>query len=73
MAVDHHPPQAGQPDAGRGVALAIAGIMLVLNVFSDAHINLVASGGGLVAAVCAACYFMMSDQVSSDPPATRAA
>jgi drug/metabolite transporter (DMT)-like permease len=50
-----------------GVALAIAGIMLVLNVFSDAHINLVGVGWGLVAAVCAACYFMMSDQVSSDP------
>jgi drug/metabolite transporter (DMT)-like permease len=50
-----------------GVALAIAGIMLVLNVFSDAHINLVGVAWGLVAAVCAACYFMMSDQVSSDP------
>lgn len=49
-----------------GVALAVAGIMLVLNVFSGAHINLVGVGWGLAAAVCAACYFMMSDKVSAD-------
>ncbi|KQY04696.1 hypothetical protein ASD37_22765 [Mycobacterium sp. Root135] len=50
-----------------GVVLAVAGIMLVLDVFSDAHINLVGVGWALVAAVCAACYFMMSDEVSTDP------
>jgi drug/metabolite transporter (DMT)-like permease len=44
-----------------GVGLAVAGIMLVLNVFSDAHINLIGVGWALAAAVCAACYFMMSD------------
>jgi drug/metabolite transporter (DMT)-like permease len=49
-----------------GVALAVAGIMLVLNVFSSAHINLVGVSWGLAAAICAACYFMMSDEVSAD-------
>jgi len=49
-----------------GVALAIAGIMLVLNVFSGAHINLIGVGWALAAAVCAACYFMMSDAVDTD-------
>ncbi|HEY2200169.1 MAG TPA: EamA family transporter, partial [Mycobacterium sp.] len=39
-----------------GVALAAAGIMLVLNVFSGAHINLIGVGWALAAAVCAACY-----------------
>jgi drug/metabolite transporter (DMT)-like permease len=49
-----------------GVALAIAGIMLVLNVFSGAHINLAGVGWALAAAVCAACYFVMSDSVVTD-------
>ena len=49
-----------------GVALAAAGIMLVLNVFSGAHINLVGVGWAVGAAVCAACYFMMSDAVDTD-------
>src|ERR1700676_3835132 len=49
-----------------GVALAIAGIMLVLNVFSGAHINLIGVGWALAAAVCAACYFLMSDEVAAD-------
>lgn len=49
-----------------GVALAVAGIMLVLNVFSNAHLNLVGVGWGLAAAICAACYFMMSDEVTAD-------
>ncbi|MGY4653435.1 EamA family transporter [Mycobacterium sp. URHB0021] len=48
-----------------GVALAVAGIMLVLNVFSDAHINMIGVGWALAAAVCAACYFMMSDTSKS--------
>ncbi|KUI45108.1 hypothetical protein AU197_12745 [Mycobacterium sp. IS-1590] len=43
-----------------GVGLAIAGIMLVLDVFSGAHINLVGVGWGLAAALCAAGYFVMS-------------
>ena len=49
-----------------GVAFAVAGIMLVLNVFSGAHINLIGVGWALAAAVCAACYFMMSDSVAAD-------
>jgi drug/metabolite transporter (DMT)-like permease len=49
-----------------GVALAVAGIMLVLDVFSGAQINLVGVGWGLAAAVCAACYFVMSDEVTAD-------
>lgn len=49
-----------------GVALAIVGIILVLDVFSGAHINLVGVGWGLAAAVCAACYFLMSNRVSTD-------
>jgi drug/metabolite transporter (DMT)-like permease len=49
-----------------GVALAVAGIMLVLDVFSGAHINVTGVAWGLAAAVCAACYFMMSDEVSAD-------
>jgi drug/metabolite transporter (DMT)-like permease len=60
-----------------GVALAVAGIMLVLNVFAgaagpatsgtgDAHINATGIAWGLAAAICAACYFMMSDEVSAD-------
>ena len=49
-----------------GVALAVAGIMLVLNVFSGAHINLIGVGWALAAAVCAACYFLMSDRVAAE-------
>ncbi|MCW2518477.1 MAG: rane protein [Mycobacterium sp.] len=52
-----------------GVALAVAGIMLVLNVFSGTHINLTGVAWGLAAAICAACYFMMSDEVSADSTA----
>lgn len=54
-----------------GVALAIAGIMLVLGIFgsggfSGAHINVAGVAWGLAAAVCAAFYFMMSDEVTAD-------
>jgi drug/metabolite transporter (DMT)-like permease len=49
-----------------GVALAITGIMLVLNVFSGAHINMIGVGWALAAAVCAACYFLMSSSVTTD-------
>jgi len=47
-----------------GVALAVAGIMLVLNVFPGAHINAAGVVWGLAAAVCAASYFMLSDKVA---------
>lgn len=54
-----------------GVTLAVAGIMLVLGLFRDgglsgAHINAVGVAWALAAAVCAACYFMMSDEVTAD-------
>ncbi|HEV7421275.1 MAG TPA: EamA family transporter [Mycobacterium sp.] len=49
-----------------GVALAVAGIVLVLDVVSGAHINVAGVGWGLAAAICAACYFMMSDEVAAD-------
>ena len=54
-----------------GVALAVAGIMLVLGLFqsgglSGGNINLAGVGWGLGAAICAACYFMMSDEVTAD-------
>ena len=49
-----------------GVGLAIAGIILVLDVVSGAHINATGVAWGLAAAVCAACYFMMSDRVTAD-------
>lgn len=53
-----------------GVALAVIGIMLVLNVFdagfNGANINLLGVGWALAAAVCAACYFVMSDKVTAD-------
>ncbi len=48
-----------------GVALAIAGIMLVLDVFAGAHVNVVGVTWGLAAAICAACYFLMSDMVGT--------
>lgn len=49
-----------------GVAIAIAGITLVLDVFAGAHINSTGVLWGLAAAICAACYFMMSEKASSD-------
>lgn len=50
-----------------GVGLAVAGIMLVLNVFgSSADINVVGVAYGLAAAVCAASYFILSDKVSAN-------
>ncbi len=44
-----------------GVALALAGIMGVLNIFEGAHINIAGVGWAMASAVCAACYFVMSD------------
>ena len=45
-------------------ALVLSGIMLVLDVFAGAHINSAGVAWGLAAAICAACYFMMSEKVS---------
>ena len=53
-----------------GAALAIAGVTLVLDIFSPAtpgtHVSLVGVAWALGAAVCAACYFVMSDEVTAD-------
>ncbi|PXX06315.1 EamA family transporter [Mycolicibacterium moriokaense] len=49
-----------------GAALALAGAIVVLDVFSSAHINIVGVAWALSAAVCAACYFVMSGRVSVD-------
>ena len=49
-----------------GVGLAIAGIILVLDVVSGTHIDMTGVAWGLAAAICAACYFMMSDEVTAD-------
>ena len=49
-----------------GGALAIIGVMFVLNVFSGAHINLVGVSWASGAAVCAAFYFMMSGRAGTD-------
>lgn len=50
-----------------GVALAVAGVTLVLDVFSTgAQIDPVGVAWALGAAVCAGFYFMMSDRVSAD-------
>jgi drug/metabolite transporter (DMT)-like permease len=49
-----------------GVAIAITGIVLVLDVVSGAHINVVGLAWAGGAAICAACYFMMSDEVTAD-------
>lgn len=50
-----------------GVAMAIVGIMLVLNVFGNtgAEVNLVGVVWGLSAAVCGASYFVLSSKVAS--------
>ncbi len=49
-----------------GVALAIVGIILVLDVANGAKADAVGVAWGLGAALCAVCYFMMSDQVTAD-------
>ena len=53
-----------------GVALAVIGVTLVLDVVSPssggARVDAVGVAWGLGAAVCAVCYFMMSDEVTAD-------
>ena len=49
-----------------GAALALAGTFVVLDVFSGGHIDTVGVVWALGAAVCAACYFVMSDRVATD-------
>jgi drug/metabolite transporter (DMT)-like permease len=49
-----------------GAALALAGIVVVLDVFSGAHIDTVGVAWALGATICAACYFLLSDRVTTD-------
>jgi drug/metabolite transporter (DMT)-like permease len=49
-----------------GVALAVVGITLVLDVLNGARVDPVGVLWGLGAAICAVCYFMMSDSVTAD-------
>lgn len=60
----------GRRPSGRtlgGVALAVVGVTLVLNISEGgARVDAVGVAWGLGAAVCAVCYFMMSDEVTSD-------
>ncbi|MGV0834211.1 EamA family transporter [Mycolicibacterium thermoresistibile] len=48
-----------------GTALAVAGMTLVLDAFSGAHFEVAGLAWGLAAAVCAACYFLMSDRAGA--------
>ena len=49
-----------------GAGLALAGTVVVLDVFSSAHIDAIGVAWALGAAICAACYFVMSDRVAAD-------
>ena len=49
-----------------GVALAIVGVTLVLDVADGARVDAIGVAWGMGAAVCAVCYFMMSDAVTAD-------
>lgn len=51
-----------------GVALAVLGIMFVLNIFGGTSTRIDNAGvlWGIAAAICAACYFVMSDRVTAD-------
>lgn len=49
-----------------GAALALTGTVVVLDVFSGAHVNTVGLAWALGAAVCAACYYVMSDRAAPD-------
>ena len=47
-----------------GAALAVAGTVVVLDVFSGAHIDTIGVAWALGAAVSVACYFVLSDRVT---------
>ena len=49
-----------------GAALALAGTVVVLDVFSGAHIDTVGVAWALGATICAASYFLLSDRVTTD-------
>jgi drug/metabolite transporter (DMT)-like permease len=49
-----------------GAALALTGTVVVLDAFSGPHIDVVGVAWALGAAICAACYFVLSDRVTAD-------
>jgi drug/metabolite transporter (DMT)-like permease len=49
-----------------GAALALTGTVVVLDVFSGARIDTVGVAWALGAAICAACYFLLSGRVAAD-------
>ena len=51
-----------------GVALAVAGLLLVLDVVGGASVSLVGVLWGLGAAVCLVLYFLLADHVDDDVP-----
>src|SRR4051812_5051619 len=51
-----------------GVALAVSGLLLVLDVLGGASISLVGVLWGLGAAVCLVLYFLLADHVDDDVP-----
>jgi drug/metabolite transporter (DMT)-like permease len=51
-----------------GVALAVAGLLLVLDVLGGANVSLVGVLWGLAAAICLVLYFLLADHVDDDVP-----
>lgn len=51
-----------------GVGLAVAGLLLVLDVFGGVRISLVGVGFGLAAAVCLVLYFLLASRVQDALP-----
>ncbi|HEY1918939.1 MAG TPA: DMT family transporter [Streptosporangiaceae bacterium] len=51
-----------------GSAAALAGLVLVLGVLGNAHLNLIGALYGLGAAACLAAYFVLGSHISSDLP-----
>jgi len=49
-----------------GAALALTGSVVVLDVFSGGRVDAVGVAWALGAAICAACYFLLSDRVATD-------
>lgn len=52
-----------------GAALAVAGLILVLDLTSGARISLVGVAWGLGAAICLCAYFLLSEHSDAAPPA----
>ena len=51
-----------------GAALAVGGLVLVLDVFGGAHLSAVGVAWGLAASVCSAAYFLIAGQADDDLP-----